>query len=45
MQRAIGQRAVIFPAIVFHPSRMICVLMQMLRAYMMVLAFNHPAKP
>lgn len=45
VQGAVSQPAVIFPAIVFHPSRMVRILMNMLRADMMVLAFSHPAQP
>jgi hypothetical protein len=40
---ALCQRPVIKSAMIFHPSRMSCVLMQMLRADVMVLSFDHAA--
>jgi len=41
---ALSERAVIKSAVILHPCRVRCILMQMLRAYMMMLSINHAPK-
>lgn len=43
-KRPLAQRAIVEPAVVFDPSRMASVLVEVLRADVVVLATDHPPK-